>query len=246
MSEHFIDNLIQIGKLDATLAKILVEKNLAIKKYTDVDSELNKRAVVLSEKSKLLKAKQDKYQNEEKNIKDERQKLVDRRKAIYSFNDYKVQQTAQKEIEFASKQLDAREEHLIPVLEEIEILKKDYDNVLNDCKALKQTLNELQKNKNEIEIVFKKREEENLQKKDELVKHVSRENLQEYNKAKNRNPMDPVVSITKDSLCSGCSMKLGSQVLVEVARETSVVHCPGCNRILYLEKDSSDNDNNNE
>ena len=244
MGSKLIENLIEIGKLDAQIARILIEKNNAIKKYADVDNKLNQRALVLSEKSNLLKLKQEKYSKEESTIKEERQKLVDRRKAIYSFNDYKVQQTAQKEIEFASKQLDAREEHLLPVLDEIEILKKDYDNVLNDCKTLKQTLNKLQKDKDDIEATFKKREEESLQRKDVIIKDVPRDALQEYNKAKNRNPIDPVVSINSSNLCGGCSMKLGSQVVVDVSRGDKVVHCPGCNRILYINVENNNDDGN--
>lgn len=245
MGAKLIDNLIEIGKLDSQIARILIEKNQAVKKYNDIDKSLNQRALVLSEKSNLLKSKQEKYSQEERNIKEERQKLVDRRKAIYSFNDYKVQQTAQKEIEFASKQLDAREEHLIPVLDEIEILKKDYDNVFNDCKALKQSLDKLKNDKIAIEANYKKREEESLQKRDKIIQDIPREALQEYNKAKVRNPIDPVVAITSDSLCGGCSMKLGSQILVEVSRGDRIIRCPGCNRVLYIANDvfSCDDDN---
>ncbi|MGI6680198.1 MAG: zinc ribbon domain-containing protein [Bdellovibrionota bacterium] len=242
MQSNFIENLIKLGKIDALLTRISAEKKQATKKYVEIDNKLNERAVVLSDKSSLLKSREEKYKKEQKDIKEERQKLVERRKAIYSFNDHRVQQSAQKEVELASKQLDTREERLLPVLEEIEILKKDYDNVLNDCKILKQALDKLQKNKDEVEATYKKRQEEGLQKRDEILKNISKDALTEYNKARSRHPMDPVVNVRQDNLCGGCAMKLGAQTLLQVSREKSAIHCPGCNRILYIKKsDGSDN-----
>ena len=57
MGAKLIDNLIEIGKLDSQIARILIEKNQAVKKYNDIDKSLNQRALVLSEKSNLLKSK---------------------------------------------------------------------------------------------------------------------------------------------------------------------------------------------
>ncbi len=237
MSKNYIESLIEVGKIDATLMRIVIEKKASLKQYADVNSELNKKAVILSGKSNLLKEKEKKYSVEEKSIEEEKSKLVLRRKAIASFNDYRTQQAAQKEIEFASKQLGAREEILLPLLEEIENLKKDYERILGECKSLKASFDELGKAKKELDVTFKKREEESLQKKDILTKDIERNVLIEYNKAKNRNPMDPVVPVIDNSLCGGCSMKLGSQVVVNIAKENCVIHCPGCNRILYIKKD---------
>ncbi len=240
MSENFIENLIEVGKLDATLTRMMMEKEMSTKQYSHINAELNRKAVILSGRSNLLKEKEAKYSVEEKRIGEERQKLVDRRKAIMSFNDFRTQQAAQKEIEFASKQLDAREESLFPLMEEIENLKKDYDRIVEECKALKTSFDALAKTRKEADDVFKKREEENLQKKDSIIKNLERSIFVEYNKAKNRNPMDPIVPVIGANLCGGCSMKLGSQVVVNIAKENFVVHCPGCNRILYIKKEDAD------
>lgn len=242
MSKDFINSLIEVGKLDASLAHIFSEQELALKKYTTVKMQLNKKAVALSDKSSLLNEKKSKYETEERQIKEERDKLVARRKAISTFNDYKVQQTAQKEVEYASKQLDQREENLFPLLEETENLKKDYDKLVDECKALKEDLDKLSKEKKETEIVFKQRKEEKLKQRDEITKNLNDKILLEYNKVKNKYPTNPVVGISSNNCCEGCSMKLGSQVVVNVAKGESIVHCPGCNRILYISNSANDSE----
>ena len=45
-----------------------------------------------------------------------------------------------------------------------------------------------------------------------------------------------VVTLDPDhGVCAGCHMKVTTQTLVEVKSEKSIVHCPQCGRILFLE-----------
>ena len=43
MGAKLIDNLIEIGKLDSQIARILIEKNQAVKKYNDINKSLNQK-----------------------------------------------------------------------------------------------------------------------------------------------------------------------------------------------------------
>ena len=57
--------------------------------------------------------------------------------------------------------------------------------------------------------------------------------LTAYNRIRDRFPSNPVVEVLNRDSCSGCFMKLGPQVVVQVSRQ-DVVKCPGCGRILRL------------
>lgn len=229
--------LISLAKIDKSLAQILAERKQMQDSISASLLQLKNGEADFSNRSRLLNDKKSMYQKEEKKLKEEREKLVARRKALSTLSNYKLQQAAEREIDAASKQLDAHEENMLGVLEEIDKLAltaAESEKQLNDLKAKKA---ELDKQANELFAALQERERAKLDEKMLHVKGIDAPSLVIYERTRERFPMDPVVPLKKDT-CSGCFMSLGPQAVVLIGKGESVVKCRGCGRIVYVEDNS--------
>lgn len=225
--------LINLGKLDSTLSRIKAE----IKQTKDSMSErfvaLEKLRKDLAGKKLDYQEEQAKYNREENRLRDESQKLVDRRKALSSFSNYKVQQSAQKEIETAAKQLSAQEEKLLSTLEELELLEKQVSEATAELEQSEKEFREHEEDSTGKLATLEDRLQEKSASRDEIAARVKPDSLAYYQRIRERYPMDPVVAV-QDGACRGCFVQVNAQQQVQIARGETTVTCRGCSRILYL------------
>ena len=241
MSDSYKDllsNLVQISRVDSSLAGIEAERARANAEMAALAQSLklarNETAVVQA----ALKEKQAKVHCDELRVRDEREKLVARRKALVTLNNYKLQQSAEKEIEYAAKQLDAQEDLVIKLMEEVEALTSRHATAASAQAALEKKIED---EKLEIESLFvnlKEREDNCLDQKAALITKVDAGSLGVYNRVRERYPKDAVVALNGGN-CTGCLMQLGPQILVQLSKANAVIKCRGCGRILFLEESSS-------
>ena len=234
-SKHSVDELILVGKLDAKLCRIKAEKKQLEAEFLQVRKALLGQENKLASQKKSLDEKKSRYSREERQLKDERAKLVERRKSLQTLGAYKLQQAAQREIEHASRQLDVHEEALLKLLEEIERLEQAVAQLQS---AYDQESAQFQKKAKEINEALQAldlREQDSVQERKAAIATVDPELLKVYDRVKERFGTDPLASLDSTNTCSGCFMKVGPQIAVQVARGQGLIKCPGCGRILYLE-----------
>jgi predicted nucleic acid-binding Zn-ribbon protein len=230
--------LVQLSKLDSQIAILQAQ----IKK---IDGELKSRAqsaLSVTQKresrAKILSDKRALVAREEKGVKLERDKINDRRRALGTLNNYKLQQAAEREIDYVSKQIGQREDLLLGLMREVEMLENEISEIDTSLQGIK---DELQ--------VFEKTASENLVDYTEQLAKLQQERLGQaqtignsqalilYNRVVGRFPADPIVDVVNRDSCAGCFMKVGPQVPVQISRG-DVVKCPGCGRILKLPAES--------
>ena len=225
--------LIKLSEVDSALARLLAKH-----KQLDQQQEEEKQAFDLMKREyedKKLDAdkKRAKYHEEEKRISEENGKLVERRKVLSSFTNYKVQQSAQKEIEMTAKQLNAQEEKLLESLEEVEALEKEVEGLKEQYEAADTKLKEfIESAEGEIDSILERSKEKEAERA-ELAGSVDPTNLTMYDRIKKKHPVDPLVPV-RDGKCGGCFMQVGPQMIVQLGRADSLVKCRGCGRILHL------------
>jgi predicted nucleic acid-binding Zn-ribbon protein len=226
--------LIELSKIDNLLFGIEIQRKkvldeLATRRQAIVAHE-SKRAA----RSKQLEDKRAACSKEEKSVKNERDRINERRRSIGTLNNYKVQQAAEREIDFVAKQIGKREEMVLGLMREVELLEKDlveFDNVLT---GLQSEFSALEKDSNVALADFDARSTEYRAQRDELLKSVaSHPALVIYNRIQTRFPQNPVVEVMNRDSCTGCHIKIGPQAVVQIARG-DVVKCPGCGRIMCL------------
>lgn len=238
MSEDYLNtlrHLREISAIDAKLARARAEKKKLEVELAEKKAALEQLKILAAEAVKQFNQKELVYKKEEKYLRDEQAKLVDRRKALHSLQNYKLQQAAEKEIEAASKQLGAQEEKLIEGLDEMEQLSAkstEAQSLLQDAEAgLKTFLAEF-----EVSCkTFEERFSAYLKEREVAVANVSPASLQFYERVVERYPFDAIVAY-KEQACTGCFLGLGPQVMQEIGKAKNLVRCRGCGRILFLEE----------
>lgn len=226
--------LIELSKVDVQIALLQAQKK-------GVETERVKRAQALDAQSlkrnartKILDEKRTLNTREEKAIKVERDRINERRRALSTLSNYKLQQAAEREIEFVAKQIGQREDLLLQLMREIELLEKDIADIDLVTKGLQDEGAAFEKEATEtLQTVQTKLQEYTA----ERAKHVDVIGpgtlLTTYTRIKDRFPSNPVVDVINRDSCAGCHMKLGPQVVVQISRG-DVVKCPGCSRFLKL------------
>ncbi len=229
-----LPTLIEISKLDVLIALLSAQKKklegeLAARKQVIVayDAKRSARAKVLAEKKLLC-------DREEKSTKHERDRINERRAALNTLNNYKLQQAAEREIDFVAKQIGQREDLLLGLMREIETMEKDLVDTESVIKGLQDEFSALEKESTEaIQGIDSQLQTLNGERTAQAGILAGQKCLVEYNRIKDRFPSNPIVEVLNRDSCAGCFMKLGPQVGVLVSRG-DVVKCPGCGRMLRL------------
>ena len=234
-NKGLLSQLILVSKEDSALASIAAERRKLEKEISEIAAAFKKIDTERLQKLRSHDEKKSRYNKEEKRLRDEHDKLVGRRKALTTLNNYKLQQSAEKEIEHAAKALNEQEETLLESLEEIDKLNAEVTSL---AKSADEKKAEHTKVTSEAAAAFKsfsEREATHQQERLRLVQGIDAKSLTIYDRVKERFVMDPVVEVVGSS-CKGCHMQVGPQIIVQISRGTSLVRCPGCGRILFLKE----------
>lgn len=233
-SSPVLSLLIQLSKLDSQIAVLQAQ----LKKIDGEQKSRTQALATLAQKrearGKILNDKRSLVAREEKGIKLERDKINDRRRALGTLNNYKLQQAAEREIDYVSKQIGQREDLLLGLMREVEALEKEISEVDTSLQGLKDELQVFEKASGENVADYKAQlailqEERGLH----AQSIGGSPALALYNRIVGRFPSDPIVDVVNRDSCAGCFMKVGPQVPVQISRG-DVVKCPGCARILKL------------
>jgi predicted nucleic acid-binding Zn-ribbon protein len=229
--------LIELSKLDgriallqAQLKKIDEERKVRTQNLTTLQAKRDARAKIQSDKKALVA-------REEKGIKLEREKIHERRRALSTLNNYKLQQAAEREIEYVSKQIGQREDLLLGLMREVEVLDKELQEADTLLQGMRDEMAAF--DKSSTETVSHVSEDLRSLQADRTTQAQGVGNpqiLTTYSRIVARFPSDPIVDVVNKDSCSGCFMKVGPQVTVQISRG-DVVKCPGCGRILKLPRE---------
>jgi predicted nucleic acid-binding Zn-ribbon protein len=236
MATTLLGSVILLGKVDGALARVLAERKKLEKELEVKRAALQKAEQETLTRQNALKEKQVRYQREENEIRDEQEKLTQRRKALASLNNYKVQQSAEREIEAASRQLQLREETILNFLQEVDDYQKIAERVAADRDKAKAELAALEADSVAAFAVLAERQAGYEAERKGITPLIDAGSLKTYDRLRNRYPMDVVVEV-KNSACIGCQMNVGPQVTVQLLKGDKLVQCPGCNRLLHLVSD---------
>jgi predicted nucleic acid-binding Zn-ribbon protein len=229
--------LIELSKLDGRIAilqaqqkKLEDERKTRTQALTTLQAKREARVKIQSEKKALVT-------REEKAIKLEREKIHERRRALSTLNNYKLQQAAEREIEYVSKQIGQREDLLLGLMREVEVLDKELQDADTALQGMRDELAAFDKTSGES--IAQITEDLRALQDDRTKQAQSVGNVQiltTYGRIVARFPSDPIVDVMNRESCSGCFMKVGPQVAVQISRG-DVVKCPGCGRILKLPRE---------
>jgi predicted nucleic acid-binding Zn-ribbon protein len=235
MSTSVLETLIHLSKVDASLARIFADKTKLEQILAAKEAELKKLLLDKDAKTKVAAQKKSNYLVEEKSIKEEQAKLVERRRALDTLGNYKLQQAALREIEYATRQLGARDDGLLKLIEESDAANDVLRKAEVAYEEASAALTNLRKETEENLILLETRRSEKVSERAGILPRVLPANLQIYERTKMKYPGDAMVAVAANSSCGGCFIQVAAQLMVHIHQGDSLVKCRGCGRILYLD-----------
>lgn len=224
--------LVKLQNLDLSIGKIQKTKENYPQKIELLKNRLEKeRKITESEKEKLEKLEKDR-RREERTLEEEIERITRSEEKLFSVKTNKEYQAVLKEIALAKESNSEREEKILNILEELDVLRKE---LWEKEKNFEEISRKFKKESSELEEklkAFDNQLAEKIKSREKLFSKIDPEIIQMYENLRGGRQGIAVVA-TKNGFCQGCNMGMPPQLSNEVQKGGDLVFCPNCNRILY-------------
>jgi uncharacterized protein len=223
--------LLKLNSIDRSI----VERERNVKERKEVLETIVRQ---YTKKSSLLEAVQHDFEkateghsNEERKLKEEEVKIVERRKQLTSLGGAKSAKLVERELDIAKRIMETLEQNVLQAIGLMEELSKKRDVLLKEVEELKIKRDEIQKEVDEL-VSSSEKEVESFKKerKDILVTLDARLQML-YKRVESRYRGDAIAQAENGS-CRSCFRALPAQTFNQVIAGYNLIQCPGCSRIL--------------
>lgn len=231
-----MQELLKVQELDKEIVKLNKEvENLheqEKEKETEVKLQTNNVETLHKEIKELLEDKKfkDELLNESvETLKklEEKTKIVTTEKQLSAINT---------EIEIAKTNKDMLEEKLLGIIVSIEDKEKNVEEIEASLKQVQEKANKFKRTVKKKIDQIKKNVEEIEERKKTLYKNINLNIIKRYEELNRWTKGTSVVPV-KQEACYGCFMKITPQTFTTVKETDEIVFCPNCGRILYYPND---------
>jgi predicted nucleic acid-binding Zn-ribbon protein len=215
----------QILRKDALIKAIPSRVSVAEKPLMETQSAFDAHRKQAEEAEKKKREK-------ERELDDTQEKTKKLKARTADVKDNKAYQALLKEIETAERECSAIEDSILELMEYVE----------HEGRALKEASTALQAEKQRVEEIRKKLQEEVREAEKELdglrekraalAAQLEDENYRLYMTILELTRGLAVVE-ARDEICQGCNMNIMPQLFVELKKNERIIQCPQCRRILY-------------
>jgi predicted nucleic acid-binding Zn-ribbon protein len=222
----------ELQKIDLTLKRIKEERDRFPKEIKKLDErEHIEKERIQKEREKIESLEKERRQKE-RNLNTEQEKIKKAEGRMFEVKTNKEYQALLNEVEVIKEATSREEEEILKILEEIDELKKD---LLKREKEVATTLEKIEREKKKIQEKMDQGDglwKEQKERREVLSKQVESSLYKLYNTLKEKRQGVGVVSV-KDETCQGCFVNVPPQMFIEVQKNSAMIRCPNCNRILY-------------
>jgi predicted nucleic acid-binding Zn-ribbon protein len=166
----------------------------------------------------------------------EQEKIKRAEGRMFEVKTNKEYQALLSEIEAIKEATSQEEEEILQIMDEIDELKKKLS------KREKEVAITLEKIEGERKLVQERIAKGDLglkrqtERREVLSKQLDSSLFKLYNMLKEKRQGVGVVNV-KNETCQGCFVNIPPQMYIEVQRNSDLIRCPNCNRILYWDGD---------
>ncbi len=229
--------LVELQKLDTTI----INHSRTIKdipsRISTMETPLKDSEATLANVRKGSEALDKKKRASESAVDDNNERVVKLSERTKDIKDNKAYQAHLKEIESLGQGTAKLEDEVLAAMEALEQAALKIKEA-EDAVAVEQGMvNEL-KRKLDAEVEEAKAGLAQMKgKRAGFVSGIDEEHYSTYMELLSSNRGVAVTKVDSE-ICTGCNMNIMPQLYVEIKKNTSVVHCPQCRRILYHEPDA--------
>jgi predicted nucleic acid-binding Zn-ribbon protein len=169
----------------------------------------------------------------EASLADEEAKMKDRRMRLNRIRNEKEASAVRREIEVAKEGTGALEEGLMGLFEQLDEVGGREKELAGALEAI-ETRRATESERAEAEIATLSAGLDEARSQRELLAADLDANLRrQYETILSRKKGQAVVEV-RGGTCEGCHMRVAPQLAIEISRNTRVITCPSCHRILYV------------
>jgi predicted nucleic acid-binding Zn-ribbon protein len=169
----------------------------------------------------------------EGSLADEEAKMKDRRMRLNRIRNEKEAAAVRREIEVAKEGTGQLEEGLMGLFEQLDgVNAREKD--LNEAVSALESKRAADKSRTDAEIAeLSSGLEESRVQRESLATQLDANLRRQYETILSRRKGQAVVEV-RGNTCEGCHMRIAPQLANEIYRNTRVITCPSCHRILYV------------
>ncbi len=223
--------LSSLSEVDKQIAQFVNRRTNIANQESSYKEEMIQVDSRLDELTILLEEAQTKHSAEELRLKEEEEKIIERRKQLTTIGGAKSAKLVERELDIATRTLEELEKTATAAFEELDNVKAQMADIADRKSALVQSLEELTTETGpELEEIGKNVTKLSKQRDTQLKKLEPR--LQGlYSRVNERYPGEAVAKAAEGS-CQSCYRFLPQQRYNQIMAGNLLIQCPGCSRIL--------------
>jgi len=231
-----LELLWELQKIDLSLKNIKEQRDRFPKEMKMLDEKENiEKERIQKEREKIELLEKERKQRESRlNLEQEKIKRAEGRMSEVKTN--KEYQAMLSEIDTIKEANSRIEEEILPVMDEIDELKKDLSKREKGVGVTVEKI-EAERGKLKEKMAYDDKVwNEQMERREVLSKQIESKLFKLYNTLKEKRHGVGVANV-KNETCQGCFVHVPPQMFIEVQKNNALIRCPNCNRILYWDGD---------
>jgi predicted nucleic acid-binding Zn-ribbon protein len=230
----YIEKLVALQIIDLRIQEMERDKKQIPQSITSLEEESKREEEkFLAEKSELERLQKDRRQKE-KDLEEEVDRVRKAEARVFEIKTNKEYQAVLKELENAKKLNRQREEEILEILERLEEMQKRMARGEKELEGKRKDHQQRVAELRQKEAAFDLEMADEIRLREEQEKGVPPELLGRYRMLLEKRQGVAVARVTQ-GVCQACNMNLRPQLYIELQKGDSLIICPNCNRILFLE-----------
>lgn len=228
-----IEKLLIVQERDRRIMRCEREIAQIPEKRKEIENEINQTRQATQTAKDDFKARQAEIKKIELETESMRQKIAKLREQQFQIKSNEEFRALNHEIAALAEEINKTEDREIGFMEQAETARRREVNAQQDVAEKEKTIQARLLGLAERQASLEK-EVQQLQAERQLItKDIAEEYLRAYNKIM-ENKKDQALVAVENSACAGCHMHLPAHVVCDLKKETGLVACSFCGRILYL------------
>lgn len=234
MDTKIAKTLFSLSETDSQILVLKNESNMLVHEREQKMSFLDQSRARLVELEGLREEISEKKRDEDALLKQEEQRISERRKQLTAIGGVKAAKLVERELDVATRALQTMEENLSKSIEELENVDAEIDELKSRVDALEAQLSEEEADYSS-ELTQKEKELKKLESTQEKQLESLTPSLKSlYSRVGKRYPGD-AVAVAKEGACRSCYRALPAQTFNQILAGNTLIQCPGCSRILVYQ-----------
>jgi predicted nucleic acid-binding Zn-ribbon protein len=234
-----LKTLTELQEIDLEIKSINEKQEEAPKRLNALKEKAAEKKEAYKELNELFKDIHRKKTELEDELEMEKIRLAKCQARLTQLKTNREYQALMKEIEEIKRSGKEREDEVLSLMEESEKNSNEMNAIKDEIELLKKEIVVEEKNLQKVEAKLNKSLNQIQKKRNTITKDVKKELLSRYDFLKEKRA-GLAVALVKNQACDGCHMNIPHQLYNELLRNEKIHFCPVCQRIIYVDQESSE------